>query len=142
MHHNTSISGHSGRWKTLELVMRNYWWPGISKFVLQYVDGCDTCQRGKSYPEKPAGKLMLNPIPTGLWINISVDFITGLPEVQGYDAILVVCNRFTKQVHVIPTTKETSSLGLAHLYRDHIWKLHGLPNTVISDRGSDRKSVV
>jgi Integrase zinc binding domain len=43
LHHNTSISGHPGRWKTLELVMRNYWWPGISKFVLSYVDGCDTC---------------------------------------------------------------------------------------------------
>ena len=56
LHHKTSISGHPGRWKTLELVMRNYWWPGISKFVLSYVDGCDTCQRGKSYPEMPAGK--------------------------------------------------------------------------------------
>ena len=55
---------------------------------------------------------------------------------QGYDAILVMCDCFTKQVHIIPTTKETSSLGLAHLYRDHIWKLHRLPNTVISDHGS------
>jgi hypothetical protein len=135
LHHNTSISGHPGRWKTLELVMRNYWWPGISKFVLSYVDGCDTCQRGKSYPEMPAGKLMPNPIPTAPWIDISVDFITGLPEAQGYDSIFVVCDRFTKQVHIIPTTKETSSLGLARLYRDHVWKLHGLPNTVISDRG-------
>ena len=78
---------------------------------------------------------MPNPIPTGPWIDISVDFITGLPEAQGYDAILVVCDRFTKQVHIIPTTKETSSLGLARLCRDHVWKLHGLPNTVISDRG-------
>ena len=120
LHHHTSISGHPGRWKTLELMMRNYWWPGISKFVLQYVDGCDICQRGKSYPEKPAWKLMPNPIPTGPWIDISVDFITGLPEAQGYDAILVVCNRFTKQVHIIPTTKETSSLGLVHLYHNHI----------------------
>jgi transposase InsO family protein len=135
LHHNTSISGHPGRWKTLELVMRNYWWPGISKFVLQYVDGCDTCQRGKSYPEMPAGKLMPNPTPTSPWVDISVDFVTGLPEAEGYDAILVVCDRYTKQVHIIPTTTETSSLGLARLYRDHIWKLHGLPNTVISDRG-------
>ena len=78
---------------------------------------------------------MPNPIPTGPWIDISVDFITGVPEVQGYNAILVVCDHFTKQVHVIPTT-ETSSLGLARLYRDHIWKLHKLPNTVISDHGS------
>ena len=125
----------------LELVMRNYWWPEISKFVLQYVDGCDTCQRGKSYPEKPAGKLMPNPIPTGLWIDISVDFVTGLPEVQGYDTILVMCNHFTKQVHIIPTTKETSSLGLVCLDHDHIWKLYGLPNTVISNGGSQFTAV-
>jgi len=90
---------------------------------------------GKTFPEMPAGKLMPNPIPNAPWTDISVDFITGLPEAQGYDAILVVCDRFTKQVHIIPTTKETNSLGLARLYRDHVWKLHGLPNTVISDRG-------
>ena len=123
--HHTSISGHPGRWKTLELVMRNYWWLQISEFILSYVDGCDTCQRGKSYLEMPAGKLMPNPIPTRPWINISIDFITGLPGAQGYDTIFVVCDHFTKQVHIILTTKKTSSLGLVCLYYNHIWKLHG-----------------
>ena len=135
LHHNTPTAGHPGRWKMLELVMRNYWWPGISKYVLGYVDGCDTCMRGKKFPEKPAGKLMPNPIPKALWRDISVDFITGLPEAQGYDAIFVVCDCFTKEVHIIPTTTETSSLGLAHLYLNQVWRLHGLPNTVISNRG-------
>jgi len=116
LHHNTSISGHPGRWKMLKLVMRNYWWPGISKYVLNYVDRCDICQRGKALPEMPAGKLMPNPIPNAPWMDISVDFIMGLPEAQGYDAILVICDRFTKQVHIIPTMKETNSLGLACLY--------------------------
>jgi len=116
LHHNISISGHLGHWKMLELVMRNYWWPGISKYVLSYVDGCDVCQRGKPFPEMPAGKLMPNPILNTSWMDISMDFIMGLPEAQGYDAILVICNRFTKQVHIIPTTKETNSLGLVHLY--------------------------
>jgi Integrase core domain len=99
------------------------------------VDGCDVCARGKSYLEKPAGKLMPNPIPDALWLDISVDFITGLPEAQGYDAILVVCDCYSKQVHIIPTTSKTSSLGLVCLYRDHIWKLHDLPNSIISDCG-------
>ena len=85
--------------------MRNYWWPGISKYVLKYVDGCDVCQRGKAFPEMPAGKLMLNPIPNAPWTDICVDFITGVPEAQGYDTILLVCDRFTKQVHIIPTTR-------------------------------------
>ena len=78
---------------------------------------------------------MPNPIPNAPWTDISVDFITGLPEAQGYNTILVVCDRFTQQVHIIPTTMETNFLGLAHLYRDHVWKLHGLPNIVISDHG-------
>jgi len=89
----------------------------------------------KAFPEMPAGKLMPNPIPNVPWMDISMDFITGLPKAQGYNAILVVCDRFTKQVHIIPTMKKTNSLGLACLYQDHTWKLHGLPNTVISDCG-------
>ena len=74
---------------------------------------------------------MPNPIPNAPWTDISVDFIMGLPEVQGYDPILVICDRFTKQVHIIPTTKKMNSLGLVCLYQDHVWKLHGLPNTVV-----------
>jgi len=49
LHHNTSILGHPGCWKTLELVMRNYWWPGISKICVELVDGCDVCQRGNRF---------------------------------------------------------------------------------------------
>ena len=73
--------------------------------------------------------------PTEPWKNIAADFITGLPEAQGFDTILVVVDRSKKQMHVIPTTSETSALGLAKLYRDNVWKLHGLPDSLISDRG-------
>jgi Integrase zinc binding domain len=120
LHHDLPTARHLGRWRTLELVLRNYWWPGISRFVLSYVDGCDMCVRGKSYPEKPAGKLMPTLIPDVLWLDISMDFITWLPEAQGYNTILVVCDHYSKQVHIIPTTSKTSSLGLTHLYRDHM----------------------
>jgi len=60
LHHDTSVAGHPGQWKTLELVTRNYWWPGITMQVKNYVSGCDRCQRMKSFPEKPAGKLKPN----------------------------------------------------------------------------------
>jgi hypothetical protein len=93
------------------------------------------CAKGKSYLEKLVGKLMPNLIPDAPWLNISMDFITSLPEAQGYNAILVVCDCYSKQVHIIPTTSKTSSLGLACLYCDHIWKLHGLSNSIISDCG-------
>jgi len=78
---------------------------------------------------------MPNSIPEKTWTHISADFITKLPLVQGYDSILVVVDRFTKMVHFIPTTERTSAERLAWLFRDNIWKLHGLPNSIISDRG-------
>jgi len=78
---------------------------------------------------------MPNSIPEKAWSHISADFITKLPLAQGYDAILVVVDRFTKMGHFIPTTEKTSTEGLACLFRDNIWKLHGLPDSIISDRG-------
>jgi len=78
---------------------------------------------------------MLNSIPEKVWTHISADFITKLPLAQGYDSILVVVDRFTKMAHFIPTTEKTSAEGLARLFRDNIWKLHRLPDSIISDRG-------
>jgi len=135
LYHDTPIGGHGGQWKTVELVTRNFWWPGITKEVKRYVKGCDACQRNKNCTEQPAGKLMPNSILEKLWTHISADFITKLPLAQGYDSILVVVDRLTKMVHFIPTTEKTSAEGLARLFRDNVWKLHGLPESIISDRG-------
>jgi len=135
LHHDTPIGGHEGQWKTVELVTRNFWWPGITKEVKKYMEGCDACQRNKNRTEQPAGKLMPNSIPEKPWTHISADFITKLPLAQGYDSILVVVDRLTKMVHFIPTTEKTSAEGLARLFRDNVWKLHGLSESIISDRG-------
>jgi len=135
LHHDTPIGGHGGQWKTVELVTRNFWWPGITKEVKRYVEGCDACQRNKNRTEQPAGKLMPNSIPERPWTHISADFITKLPLAQGYDSILVVVDRLTKMVHFIPTTEKTSAERLARLFRDNVWKLHRLPKSIISDRG-------
>jgi len=78
---------------------------------------------------------MPNAIPKKPWSHILADFITKLPLAQGYNAILVVCDHFSKIAHFIATTKKTSVEGLAKLFWDHIWKLHGLPESIISDRG-------
>jgi len=79
------------------------------------------------------GKLMPNSIPEKAWSHISADFIMKLPLAQGYNAILV--DRFTKMEHFIPMTERTSAEGLAHLFRDNVWKLHRLPDSIILDRG-------
>ena len=73
----------------LELVTRNYWWPGVTKSVFDYVDGCDPCQRYKNIPQPPAGQLMSPETLTEPWKNISADFIVGLPEAQGFDMLLL-----------------------------------------------------
>jgi len=116
LHHDTPVGGHRGRWKTTELVTRNYWWPGVTKEVGRYVDGCDACQRYKNRSKAPAGKLMPNAIPEKPWSHISANFITKLPLAQGYDAILVVCDRFSKMVHFIATTEKMSAEGLTKLF--------------------------
>jgi len=99
------------------------------------VEGCDSCQRNKNHTEQLTGKLMPNSIPEKPWMHISADFITKLPLAQGYDSILVVVNQLTKIVHFIPTTEKTSVEGLAKLFRDNVWKLHSLLESIISDKG-------
>jgi len=119
----------------VELVTRNYWWPGVTRDIGKYVEGCDLCQRMKNRTEEPAGKLKLSEVPQKTWSHLTVDFITKLLVVAGKDAILVVCDRLSKMTHFVATTEETSAEGLARLFKDNVWKLHRLPESVISDRG-------
>ena len=81
---------------------------------------CDACQRYKNQSEVPVGKLMPNAIPEKPWSYILADFITKLPLAQGYNAILVVCNHFSKMAHFIATTEKRSAEELAKLFRDHV----------------------
>jgi len=74
-------------------------------------------------------------IPEKPWMHISADFITKLPLAQEYNVILVVVDRLIKMVHFIPTTEKTLVEGLARLFRDNVWKLHSLLESIISDRG-------
>ena len=105
------------------------------KEVKRYVEGCDQCQRMKNRAEMPVGKLRSNQIPEKPWQHISVDFITKLLVSKGHDSILVVCDRFLKMSHFVATTEKMTAEGLARLFRDHVWKLYGLPESVILDRG-------
>jgi len=99
------------------------------------MEGCDQCQRMKNRAEMLVGKLKPNQIPEKPWQYISVDFITKLPVLKGHDSILVVCDRFSKMSHFVVATEKTTAEGLARLFRDNVWKLHRLPESVISNRG-------
>jgi len=75
----------------------------------------------KSFLEKPAGKFKPNETTSQPWKNITTDFIMGLPEAQGYNALFVTCCCHTKQGYIIPTTTTILARGLATFFRDHIW---------------------
>ena len=135
LHHDMAIAEHGGRWKTVELVTRNYWWPGMTRDVGRYVEGCDLCQRIKNRTEEPVGILKLSEVPRKPWMHLTVNFITKLLVVAGKDAILVVCNRLSKMTYFVATIEGISVEGLARLLQDNVWKLHGLPKSIVLDRG-------
>ena len=112
-HHNSKIGGHTGRWKTLELVSRNYWWPNMSCYIGQYCKLCDMCLRTKAQKRKPFGELHPLPIPEACWDVVSFNFITKLPNLHGYNAAMVVVDSVSKRSHFIPTHTTVTALGSA-----------------------------
>ena len=116
LHHDVPAAGHGGRWKTVDLVTRNCWWPGVTRDVGKSVEGCDLCQRMKNRTEELVGKLKLSEVPKKPWSHLTVDFITNLPVVAGKDAVLVVCDRLSKMMHFVATTEGTTAEGLARLF--------------------------
>ena len=133
--HNTHIAGHPGRWKMLELVSRNYWWPQISRYIGQYVSTCDLCLRTKPWQHSPVGKLQPLSVPDAWWDTLSVDFVVELPESSRHDAIMTIVDSVSKRVHFVPTHTTVTAEGVARLFLHHIWKLHGLLKRVVSDCG-------
>ena len=134
-HHDTPVAGHPGRFKTLELVSRNYWWPQMSRYINNYTRHCDLCIRSKKVRQEPIGELHPTETPSGPWETVSVDFITELPDSHGYDSTMNVVCTGTKQAHFIKCNSTITAAGTARLYRDHVWKLHGLPLKLLTDRG-------
>jgi len=135
LHHNVLVAEHGERWKMTELVMMNYWWPGVTRDIGRCVYGCDMCQRMKNRMEVPVGKLKLSEVLEKLWTHLIVDFITKLLLVARKHMILVVHDKLFKMTHFVVTTEGTLAKKLARLFRDNMWKLHRLPESIVSDRG-------
>jgi transposase InsO family protein len=142
LHHDTPIAGHPGREKTLKLVQRSYTWPGMSTFVKEYTNRCERCARMKPSNLTPPGKLRPLELPNIPWAEVTVDFTTDLPLSNGFDSILVVVDRFSKEVEFIPCNKTTTVLDTARLYLHNVWKNHGLPSSIVSDQGPQFASQV
>ena len=96
--------------------------------------GCNIYQRMKNRIEVPAGKLKLSEVLEKLWTHLIVDFIMKLPVVARKDAILVICDKLSKMTYFMTTMEKTSAEGLVRLFRDNMWKLHRLPESIVLDR--------
>lgn len=133
--HDLPAAGHPGRAKTFELIQRQYYWPTMRKDIDRYVGNCHTCKRSKATRNSPSGGLKSLPIPYEPWKDISMDFVVGLPMSNGFDAIWVVVDRLTKMRHLVPCRSDITARKLAELFVKNIFRLHGLPDTIVSDRG-------
>ena len=115
--------------------MRNFFWPRMQKDVKNYVTSCEACQRNKPTNRAAAGLLQPLVIPETRWEQVSMDFITHLPKIKNhFDSIFVVVDRLSKRVHFIPTTSTVTAPDVAHLFFTHIFRHHGLPRVIVSDR--------
>jgi len=135
-HHDTPLAGHPGRSKTVELIQRTYWWPGLSGYAARYVRACEVCQRTKPHVGAIPAPLQPNKAPTKPWQIVSIDVIGPLPESSGYDAVLVIVDHLTKMVIAVPTNQELSAEGTARILCSRIFTIHSIPEKIISDRGT------
>ncbi|TYK01597.1 reverse transcriptase [Cucumis melo var. makuwa] len=132
--HDTLWAGHPGWQRTYALLKKGYFWPNMRDDVMQYTKTCLICQQDKVEKVKVAGLLDPLPVPTRPWESVSMDFITHLPKVGDFEAILVIIDRFSKYATFIPTTKQCSAEMTAQLFFKHVVKLWGVPTSIVSDR--------
>ncbi len=134
--HDHITAGHPGIKKTKELVLREFWWLKMKKDIKAYICACETCQQTKSSNQAKATSLHPNEIPSWPWTHISVDMITGLPQSNGYDAIIMIVDWFSKEIIPVMCLMELSSEGWGKILCNEVYAKHGMPQVVISDWGT------
>jgi hypothetical protein len=134
--HNSLVAGHQGINKTYRQVREMFAWKGLKEYVMKHVKECTTCQENKDEHTHPAGLLQPLPIPEHKWESISMDFITGLPRAQGKDCIFMVVDRLAKFAHFFPIATDFNAAQVAELFFKEVFRLHGLPKTIFSERDS------
>ena len=124
--------------KTLNAVRKSYFLARMKRDIINYIKSCLSCQRIKEERVRLPGKLQPLDIPEMKWECISMDFITGLPTVQGgYDSIMVIVDMLTKVSHLLPVKTTYTAIDIARVFVKEIFKIHGLPKRIISDRDAN-----
>ncbi|XP_023805590.1 uncharacterized protein LOC111946461 [Oryzias latipes] len=133
--HTSCISCHGGIQRTLKLLRRRFFWPTMERDVREFVTACEVCARSKSTHSPPAGLLHPLPVPQRPWSHLAMDFVTGLPPSQGNTVILTVIDRFSKSAQFIPLPKLPTATEMADIMVQNVFRHHGIPSDIVSDRG-------
>nr|XP_034889166.1 uncharacterized protein LOC118029398 [Populus alba] len=134
LYHDSALGGHSSITATAKRVGSLFYWRKQQKHVRAYVRACHICQKNKSKNVLTPGLLQPLPIPLAPFVDISMDFIEGLPTSKGENVVLVVVDRFSKYAHFIGLSHLYTATLVADAFMNNIYKLHGLPASIVSDR--------
>lgn len=132
--HASALGGHSRQQHTYQRIKQVFFWPGLKKDVEEIIRNCTVCIQNKLDNQPYVGLLQPLPVPQQAWNEISLDFVEGLPRSEGKDSIIVVIDRFTKYAHFIALTHPYTASEVAKAFFNTIYRLHGLPEKIISDR--------
>lgn len=132
--HASPMGGHSGIPVTLRRLKQLFAWRGMNKSVHTFVKECNICQQAKPDRARYPGLLQPFPVPDEAWQVISMDFVEGLPRSGRYNCILVVVDKFSRYAHFIPLAHPFSASDVAMAFMDNVFKLHSLPEKIVSDR--------
>lgn len=132
--HSSALGGHSGIQVTYNKTKKLFAWPRMKQQVQSFVETCSVCKQAKVEHVKYPGLLQPLLVPEHAWKVISMDFIEGLPRSASYNSIMVVVDKFSKYSHFVPLAHPLTALQIAQAFVSNIFKLHGLPQSIISDR--------
>jgi hypothetical protein len=133
--HATLPAAHPGRNKTRKIAARQFYWPRMNGDIDVYIAACQSCRRASTPRDKTPGLLKPLPIADRPWQHISMDFMSFNKDKHGYDNVFVVVDRFGKRPFSLPCYKTVKAKDAAWLYYKHIYRIYGLPDTIVSDRG-------
>jgi hypothetical protein len=133
--HDSAVGGHPGRELTYAGLAREYYWPCMSNDVRRFCSNCDSCGANKAWRQRRQGLLKPLPIPERIWSEVSIDFITDLPESNGAKNIVLVTDRLGKGYVGAPLAKIDAE-SLAEWFLSHYYPHHHLPTAIVSDRGT------
>ena len=134
--HSSNLSIHPDSSKMYQDLKTCFWWTKMKKEIAAFVARCDNCCRVKAIHLKLAGLLQPLSIPSWKWDDISMDFIVGLPITENdQDSIWVLVDHLTKSTHFIPVKERYRPHQYAELYNAQILRLHGVPKSIMLDRG-------